>query len=138
MRILPAWVSSTYSAVCIPCCGTEGFTFCNSNVGSSAYSVFVWGFPRCNKRLVTEFQSAPRRWIDHPNTLCRAYPCTIVSAINLIPLIIIIIIPINPALAVLKFVNKVQNLPPADSAISFNGSSSKRFNRYFFAKQALK
>ena len=43
------------------------------------------------------------------------------SVINLFPLIIIIIIiPINPALAVPKFVNKVQNLRQADSAILLN------------------
>ena len=101
--------------------------FCSSNVDSSAsFSVFVFGFPRCNKRLVTESQRAPRRWIHYPNTLCRAYPCEIVTAISSIPLIIIII-SINPALAVPKFVNNVQNFHQADSAILFNFFSSKKF-----------
>ena len=116
-----------YSGVRILCCGAGGSLFRGSSDDSSAsFSVFVFGFPRCNKRLVTESQRAPRRWIDHPNTLCRAYPCIIVSAISLIPLIIIIF-PINPALAVPKFVNNVQNFPQADSAILFNVFSSKRF-----------
>ena len=118
---MPVWVSSAYSSAWIPCCGAGGFTFCRTNVGSSACSVFAWGFPRCNKRLVTDSQSAPIRWVDDPNTLSRACSCIIVSVINLFPLIIIIIIiPINPALAVPKFVNKVQNLRQADSAILLN------------------
>ena len=38
-----------------------------------------FSFPRCCKRLVSEFQMAPIKNINHSYTVCRAYPYTIVS-----------------------------------------------------------
>ena len=62
-------------------------------------------------------QKAPSRWRDHPNNAYNAYQWIIVSAINFMPLIIIIN-PVRPALVVPKVVKIVQNLSQADSTIS--------------------
>ena len=84
--------------------------------------------PRCKSKLVTESQNAPSKSKDQPNKLCNAYPCILVPAIILVPLIIIIN-PINPALVVPKFIKRVQNRAYADSAILSIISSLNKFVR---------
>ena len=99
---------------CVELLGSS-IEFCGAEAVSSCWWLSAGGpagrlVPKCNKRLVTESQKAPSRWRDHPNNLCSAYPWMMVSAINLIPLIIIIN-PIRPALVVPKFVKIVQIYP---------------------------
>jgi len=68
---------------------------------------------------------APNKYIDHPCTVCKAYPCTIVSNINFI-ILIAMYIPITPALIFPKIKNFFQNLSQADVAIFSIEASSKR------------
>ena len=115
-------------------CWTFGcyFGFCGAEAVSSSWWLSAgspegrW-VPKCNKRLVNEFQKASSRWKDHPNNLCSAYPWIMVSAINLIPLIIIIN-PMRPALVVPKLVKIVPNLSQVDSAILSITSSLNKFD----------
>ena len=73
------------------------------------------------KIFVNKSQKAPSKWRDHPNNLCNVYLWIILSAINCMPLIIIIN-AIRPALVFPKYVKTVRN----HSEISPNTSSLRR------------
>ena len=125
--LLPVFIGCTgfirMSRSCVSECGADASGPSLSLLVGLIGSCLV---PRCKSKLVTKSQNAPSKWKDQANKLCNAYPCIIVSAIILIPLIMIIK-PNYPSLVVPKLIKRVQNRSHADSAILSIISSLNKF-----------